>query len=90
MDLRDSTPSFLRSAVPPPSFPVPDMSPLLTFGTAPLENYDLFLGEPDTLLEENSQNASSYMRPCSSMRPYISSAGPSATKEKLPEIHPAI
>ena len=41
---------------PPPSFPVPDMSPLLAYGTVPsLENFDLFLGELDRLLEENSR-----------------------------------
>ena len=43
-------------APPPPSFPVPDMSPLLAYGTVPsLENFDLFLGELDRLLEENSR-----------------------------------
>ena len=44
------------SAMAPPSFPVPDMSPLLAYGTVPsLENFDLFLGELDRLLEENSR-----------------------------------
>ena len=41
---------------PPPSLQVPDMSPLLAYGTVPsLENFDLFLGELDRLLEENSR-----------------------------------